>query len=129
MSADELTYLRAQLSSARYMDNANELINYIAQLLWQRLLDGKAIWDIADIYGKIIDEEKVLNAVNVWIQTPNSLPTIVSTLNQDERYILYNYLSMYIWIQQSNDTYNNVINSLLSSSIAWWSQLMVFELK
>jgi len=129
MDADELTYFKAQLSSARYMDNANELINYIAQILWQRLLDWKAIWDIADIYGKIIDEEKVLNAVNVWIQSPNSLPQIVSTLNQDERYILYNYLNMYIWIQQSNDTYNNVINTLLSSSIAWGSQLMVFELK
>jgi hypothetical protein len=111
------------------MDNANELINYIAQILWQRLLNWQAIWDIADIYGKIIDEEKVLNAVNVWLQSPNSLPQIVSTLNQDERYILYNYLNMYIWIQQSNDTYNSVINNLLSSSIAGWSQLMVFELK
>jgi hypothetical protein len=33
MTKDELTYFKAQLSSARYMDNANELINYIAQIL------------------------------------------------------------------------------------------------
>ncbi len=129
MSKDELIYLRAQMASARYMDNANELINYIAQILWNRLLNGQAIWDIADIYWKVINEEKVFNAVNVWLQSKWAVSQIVETLNQDERFILYNYLSMYMSIQQDTNAYSEIVNNLLSSSIAGWSQLMVFELK
>jgi hypothetical protein len=37
MSKDDLIYLRAQLSSARYMNNANELVNYIATILNSRM--------------------------------------------------------------------------------------------
>jgi hypothetical protein len=30
--------------------------------------------------------------------------------------------------KNDNATYSEMLNSLLSSSLAWWSQLMVFEL-
>ena len=135
ISDDELMYIRAQMSSARYMDNANELINYIAQILWDRLKNWQAIWDIADIYGKVINEEKVKNAVDVYKSYRNTqgpFVQIVETLTQDERTILYYYLNIYLSILQDNenhDNYNSIVNNLLSQSIAGWSQLMVFELK
>lgn len=130
MSDDDLTYLRIQLADARYMDNANELINAIAQIFTARVANWQAISDIADVYGKIVDPAKIVNAVNVYISSPQSLSTIVDTLTQDERYVLLNYLQIYSMSQQSNSSqYSEVLNTILSNSLAGGSQLMVFELK
>ena len=37
MTKDDLIYLRSQMSAARYMSNANELVNYIATILNSRI--------------------------------------------------------------------------------------------
>ena len=129
-SKDELNYLRAQLAAARFLPNSNELVNMIAQIFNSRILNGKAVWDIADVYGKIVDEAKIINAVNVFLSTPESTPVIVSTLTQDERFILIQYINLYSSLKQNNiQQYQEMINSIMMASLAGGSQLIIVELR
>ena len=125
MDKEKLVYLRAQLSAARYMDNANDLINNIATIFYNRFLNWEAIQDIADVYWKQIEYWKVFNAVNVFIQAPQSLPQIASTLTQDEKIILIQYINMY---RSNASQFQEYLSNILYNSIAWWSQLIVIEL-
>ena len=122
---EQLIYLRAQLAAARYMDNGNELANEIATIFYNRFLDWKAIQDIADVYWKQIEFGKVYNAVNVYLQTPQSLPQITSTLTQDEKLILIQYINMY---RSNSSQFQEYLSNIIYNSIAWWSQLIVVEL-
>lgn len=125
MNKEDLIYLRAQLSAARYMDNANDLINKIATIFYNRFISWEAIQDIADVYGKEIEFGKVFNAVNVFLQTPQSLPQIASTLSQDEKLILIQFINMY---RSNSSQFQELMSNIIYNSIAWWSQLIVVEL-
>jgi len=126
---DELLYIRSKLAAARFMEDSNELVNTIAQILNSRVNNGKAIWDIADIYGKIIDEAKVINTMNVYISNPNNVWAMVATLTQDERFVFIQYLNLYSVLQQKNtQQYQEMINNIMMTSLAGGSQLIVFEL-
>lgn len=58
-SEDDLVFLRAKLSIARFFPDAQDLLNFIGETFTSRINDGKVIGDIADVYGKIVDENKV----------------------------------------------------------------------
>ncbi|MEI6774622.1 MAG: hypothetical protein WCL18_07745 [bacterium] len=59
MSTDELVFLRAKLSIARFFPDAQELLNFIGETFANRIGNGEVIGDIADVYGKTIDVSKV----------------------------------------------------------------------
>ena len=59
MSADDLVFLRAKLSIARFFPDAQDLLNFIGQTFTNRIGDGKVIGDIADVYGKDVDGNKI----------------------------------------------------------------------
>ncbi|MEI8007892.1 MAG: hypothetical protein WCI00_00065 [bacterium] len=59
MSADELVFLRAKLSIARFFPDAQQLLNFIGETFASRIANGEVISDIADVYGKTIDASKV----------------------------------------------------------------------
>ena len=131
MNKEELIYLRAQLAAARYMDNANDLINWIWDIFNSRLINWDVIQDVADVYGKQIELWKVINTMNVYIKNWNtqSLSQMVSTLTQDERIMLIQFMNLYHLAQnQDPSQYQSFVNSIFSTSIAWWSQLIVIEL-
>lgn len=129
MDKEELIYLRAQLAAARYMDNVNELANWIWYIFYTRIFDWKAIQDIADVYWKDIEYWKVFNAMNVYLSNPNSLSQMVSTLTQDERVVLLQFLNLYSLAQNPNSQqYQDYVSNILMNSITWWSQLIVVEL-
>ncbi len=129
MDKEQLIYLRAQLAAARYMENRNELINWIWNIFNIRVANWEAIADIADVYGKDIDLWKVINTVNVYLSNPQSFSQMISTLSQDERFALYQFMSLYSFAQNpSSSQYQNMINSILSESIAGSSQLIIVEL-
>ena len=129
MDKEELIYLRAQLAAARYMDNVNELANWIWYIFYTRIFDWKAIQDIADVYWKGIEYWKVFNTMNVYLSNPNSLSQMVSTLTQDERVVLLQFLNLYSLAQNPNSQqYQDYVSNILMNSIAWWSQLIVVEL-
>ena len=128
-SKEELIYLRAQLAAARYMDNANELINWIWLIFNDRVQDWEVIQDIADVYWKDIELWKVLNAMNVYLSNRNSLPQMASTLTQDEKVMLIQFMNLYMLAQNPNSSqYQEFVNNIFMNSIAWWSQLIVVEL-
>jgi hypothetical protein len=67
MTEDELVFLRAKLAISRFFSDSQELLNFIGEVFTQRVSDGSAIGDIADVYGKTIDETKVLEVASVVI--------------------------------------------------------------
>lgn len=128
MDKDSLIYLRAQLAALRYMDNANELYQWVSNIFVSRIFDWNAIQDIADVYWKNIEFWKVFNSINVYLTNPESLSQMVSTLSQDERLILNQFLNLYILSSRDQSQFGDYVSSILSNSIAWWSQLIVVEL-
>ena len=68
MSEDDLIFLRAKLSIARYFPDAQTLLNYIGETFDSRIKNGKAVGDIADVMGKTIDEAKTLSVSRKLIQ-------------------------------------------------------------
>lgn len=131
MTEDELVFLRAKLSIARFFSDAEDLLNFIGEMFTQRVIDGKAIGDIADVYGKTIDEIKTLEAVIAIVaqqQTSEELQQIVEWLTQDERMILTQYLGLYNLLKANNPQYTEFLNSIISQSLGGGSQLIVFEI-
>lgn len=128
MDGDDLIYLRAQLAALRYMDNANELYQWVWNIFVSRIFDWNAIQDIADVYWKDIEFWKVFNSMNVYITNPNSLSQMVATLSQDERLILNQFLNLYVLSSRDQSQFSEFVSNILSNSVGWWSQLIVVEL-
>ena len=129
MNKEDLIYLRAQLSAARYMDNVNRLVWWIWEIFNNRIPNWDVISDIADVYGKQIELKKIINTMDEYLKKSQSLPQMVSTLTQDERIMLYQFISLYSLAKGSNQSqYQEFVNNIFMNSIAWWSQLIVVEL-
>ena len=65
MSEDDLVFFRAKLSIARFFPDSQELLNFIGETFTNRISDGKVIGDIADVYGKTIDENKIFTTAQM----------------------------------------------------------------
>ena len=131
MDKEKLIYLRAQLAAARYMDNSSELINWIWNIFVNRIYNWEAIQDIANVYWKDIELWKLINTMNVYLSNPNSpsVSQMISTLSQDERLVMLQYLNLYSLSQNPNwSQFQEYVNNIFMNSIAWWSQLIVVEL-
>ncbi|MFA5748226.1 MAG: hypothetical protein WC872_03900 [Candidatus Absconditabacterales bacterium] len=137
MTADDLLFLRAKLSIARFFPDSQTLINFIANTFTKRIGNGLAIGDIADIYGKPVDESKIGNiAQNLITNGVNGSEEIqkqIAGLSQDERIILLQYLGLFNLAkatdQNNAQQYQQYLNNLLGQSLGGGSQLIVFELK
>lgn len=132
MDDDQLIFTRTKLAVARFFPDVNELVQFIAEIFSQRMMNGQAIWDLADIIWKEVDEAKLLSIAQVYIQQKaltEDLQNEISKLSQDERSVLSQYLWIYNILQAWNqDQYSQTLNSLLWQSLGWGSQLIVFEL-
>jgi hypothetical protein len=95
LSDDQLIFLRAQLSIARFFPQQPELANFIANVFTSRVQNGAAIGDMADVYGKDIDEAKVLTVAKAWMSArgaSSQIESLVAELDQEERFVLAQYL-------------------------------------
>jgi hypothetical protein len=131
MSADELVFLRAKLSVARFFPDAQELVNFIWETFANRIGNGLVIGDIADVYGKIVDDNKIFLAAQSvlaqqWAST--ELTATIEALSQDERLILMQYLGLINLVKANNSQYQEFVNSIMGQSLGGGSQLIVFEL-
>jgi hypothetical protein len=137
MTADDLLFLRAKLSIARFFPDSQTLINFIANTFTKRIWNWLAIWDIADIYGKPVDESKIWNIaqnlITNWVNGSEEIQKQIAGLSQDERIILLQYLGLFNLAkatdQNNAQQYQQYLNNLLWQSLWWGSQLIVFELK
>lgn len=131
VGSGDLILARAKLSVARYFNDADKYMQFIAQTFSKRMVNGLAIWDIADVLGKDIDETKVMNAAKVLISNSikdeTSLATLIAPLTQDERYILAQYVGIYKMASGDQTQFQQAISSIISQSLGSSSQLMTFE--
>ena len=132
MSPDDLILLRAKLSIPRFFPESQQLVTFIADTFTQRLANGLAIGDIAEVYGKTIDENKVLQVAATLLSQsqpdPTQLQTQIQTLTQDERMILTQYVGLINLYKAQNTQYQDYLNNLLQQSLGGGSQVMIFEL-
>jgi hypothetical protein len=108
------------------------MVNGIGKIFNQRMASGDAIWDIADVYWKIVDESKLKTIVtklaNNWTLTADAIKKEVTPLTQDERLILAQYLGINNLYKTGNPQYQEVVNWIMTQSLASSSQVMIFEL-
>jgi len=130
LNEDQLLFIRAQLSIARFFPNSQQLMGFIANTFAQRVQNGLAIGDIADIYGKVINEQAIFTIAKKWLEkqaTPQQIQSEIETLSQDERFILSQYLAIFKIIGNQQQ-FQSMVNQLIKQSLGGTSQLMVFEL-
>ena len=131
----DLVYLRAKLSVARFFPDANELITMLATIFTQRISDGQAVWDLADVLGKTIEEKKVIEVAMMLLENPTTSEQIeaikqkTTTFTQDERYVLAQYLWLYRALAAGDQQYQSFLQNIISQSLWGGSQLIIFELK
>lgn len=133
MSEDKLLLLRSKLAIARFFQaEAQELLNFIGEVFASRIGNGKVIGDMADVFGKTVDEQKVFTTAVALIaqqwSAPDELKKSVETLSQDERLIMLQYIGIVNLLKANNPQYQEFVNNILSQSLWGGSQLMVFEL-
>jgi len=128
---DDLVFLRAKMGVARFFPDAQQIIGFIGNTFVQRIGNGQAVGDVADVFGKVIDEKKVLAAVQqvAGNTDPTKATAIVDTLTQDERFVLAQYLGLYNLLRQNSPQFQETINQILGQSISGSSQVIIFELK
>ncbi len=127
---DDLALLRARLATVRFRGNQEQMIQALSQMFTERVANGEALSDIADIYGKIIDED-ALKWLLAKAQT-QGFPSIagdIKELSQDERFVLLNYLNLVTTYNQQPQQFPSVANGVITQSLGGWSQLIVFEVK
>jgi len=128
---EDLLLAKSKLAVARYFPDANTYVEFIAQTLVNRMQNGLAIWDIADVLGKDINEAKLIKAANMLmsngIQDEVALATFTKDLTQDERYILTQYIGILRMAQADQAQFQAAINNIISQSLGGSSQLMTFE--
>jgi hypothetical protein len=133
LSPEDMILERSKFAIAKYFENANTYINMIANIFLERLVDGKAIWDLADVSWKTIDEPKLLQAVQILSKAPRITTEVLSEVNsqltQDERLILAQYINMLgVYKSWNQEELRVSLNNLLGQSIWASSQLIVLEL-
>lgn len=80
LTDDQIIFIRAQMCVTRFFPSAQSLMNFIGNAFNNRMLNGAAITDIADVYGKEIRETQVLAAAQAWINgqnTPQALQALI----------------------------------------------------
>ncbi|MDD3262859.1 MAG: hypothetical protein PHR61_03350 [Candidatus Absconditabacteria bacterium] len=132
VSDEDLILIRSKLAVARYFPDANNYINFIANIFIQRIISGEGVGDIADVYGKIIDEQKTKAAINTLLEsgqvTPQLLQQTTENLTQDERLIIAQYISISNLQKANNERLQEAINGILGQSLGGSSQIIVLEI-
>ncbi|MEI7562713.1 MAG: hypothetical protein WCJ39_03180 [bacterium] len=117
LSTDDLVLLRAKLSIARFFPDAQQLLNFISDTFLKRIASGKALGDIADIYGKPVNENKLLPIAVQLLKDPSQVQADFQALSQDERIIVLQYVSLVQAQNAQNPQFQDYINGLLQQSL------------
>lgn len=108
------------MSIARFFPDAQQLIGFVGTQFANRIANGKAVGDIADVYGKIIDESKVTNMAAQWIaqkSSPEEMQKTLGGFTQEERFVLAQYLGLYNLASTQDPKLQELINNILSESL------------
>jgi hypothetical protein len=131
---EQLLLERARMSAARFFANAQIYGNAAASLFVSRLGTYEAIQDLADIVGKEIRSDKVIQAAQsvrsgAAKQDYAAMQVMMKELTNDERFVLQQYLSL-VQAQQQNPTQlRQYVTTLISQSVNNGSQLIVLTVE
>jgi len=132
LSEDELVFTRAKLAIARFFPDSQTLIGFIANTFISRVANGQALIDVADVYGKIVDEAKVMPLAQKWMagaSNPQDMQADIANLTQDERFILAQFLGLFNIVKSWDQTQiQSIVNNILWQSLWGSSQLIILEL-
>lgn len=125
---EDANVLRAKLATLRFWPNAQQMFARIPAIFTSRMNNGQAIDDIADIYGKRGDVQKIQSTATSILSQKKLDATQISSLTADEKAILVQYLSLYNLMKSNMGQYQQYVSNLLQQSILGNSQIMLFEL-
>jgi hypothetical protein len=126
-----LALMRARMATSRFWQNSQQIIGLIQGFFVERIANGDAIEDIADIYGKLVDAKKlktIATQITSWPLDASNISKNTTDLSQDERLILSQYIQLSQLLKSNKNQFDQSIANLISQSIWWSSQLIVFEI-
>ena len=130
LTDEQLILARWKMAVLQYFDDANSLFSSVAGIFLSRIMNDTKWWieDIANIYWMEIDSDKVAKIAYTYLNWQAS-GGFAKDLSQDERTILITYLNLYMWYQQSWESWiSSMLQNLLLNSVTWWSQIIALEL-
>ncbi len=125
---EEEFVLRTKLATLRFWGNAQELFNGIPAIFNQRMINGEAVSDVATVLGKDVDITKIRGIASSVLSQKKLNVDVIAPLNEDERTVLVQYLSLYNMMKTNPQQYQQVMISLLQQSVLGNSQIMLFKL-
>lgn len=127
-STEDEYVLRAKLATLRFRPNAEKLFSRIPAIFSQRMANGGALSDIADILGKNVDVNKLQGIANNIITQRRVTEDVMKNLSADEKNVLVQYLSLQNLMRSNPQQYQQYVASVLQNSILGSSQIMMFKL-
>ena len=114
----------------QYFDDANSLFSSVAGIFLSRIMNDTKWWieDISNIYWMEIDSDKVANVAYAYLSWQAG-EWFAKDLSQEERTVLITYLNLYLWYQESWESWiSSMLQNLLLNSVTWGSQIIALEL-
>ena len=105
----------------------NKLLLLYRQLAINRINNLDFLEDIADIYGKIIDLEKLKAKVQIFAQNKDLKLEEIKDLTPDETFVLIQFLQL-LSTANTNE-FDQQVQSLLSPARSMQSLIWVLEVK
>lgn len=93
------------------------------------MVNGEAIQDIADMFGKQIRPEVVFPAASAILAQNKISPDALTGTTRDEKEVLVQYLSLYNMMKTNVAQYQQSASAILQQSILGNSQIIVFSRK
>ena len=126
---------RSRLATARYWWNSEQLVRIIAEIFTNRLSTYDAIWDLADMMWRNINEDKVISVARQISELSASwnitfdINTTVNMLTQNEKMVLLNYFDLVSLYSNpsSRENYLNTLYNMIWQSISSSSQIIILE--
>ena len=96
------------------------------------MANGDALEDIADILGKDVDTTKLKTIASTLVSAGQldalSIAQYTKNLNQDERFILLQYINLFQLLKSNKTQFDQSVMNLIAQSVGGSSQLIFFEI-
>ena len=130
LTDEQLILARSKMAVLQYFDDANSLFSSVAGIFLSRIMNDTKWWieDISNIYWMEIDSDKVANVAYAYLSWQAG-EWFAKDLSQEERTVLITYLNLYLWYQESWESWiSSMLQNLLLNSVTWGSQIIALEL-
>jgi len=128
-SKEDLILLRAKMAVIKFFYTEQSTLEKIFEIFQERILNGKWLWDIANIMGKNINENKLYPVIEQLITKWDT--SWVKNLTQDEKYVVSQYAGLYrlMTTPAQRDQAQSTLTQLFQNSIFGSSQVIGLKLK